>query len=345
MPKLIVNARFLTQPVTGVQRYAIECGRQLKELHPDTVFVSPNNILHKDVAKELEATVVGSRTGHFWEQTDLVWYLSRQNNPPLLSPGNTGPVFYRNHYVVLHDLAFRHHPEWNSKAFSMWYNFMAPRLARNSRHIFTVSETIKKELCDAYAVTQGKISVTYNGISRRMMQMANEPMPAKDPIILSVGSFNRRKNHHVLVKAFLDSNIRRTHKLVIVGDKSKVFSESGLSETDLVNGNIEVLQNLAEAELISLYRRTQAVVSLSAYEGFGIPVLEGLYNGCIVICSDIPVYRELYDGHVSFCDSANLNSVISALDHIPEVRVVDHSALFARYSYTQAARTLLRQIK
>ena len=127
--KIFVNARFLTQPLSGVQRYGIECSRQIKKLHPEATFVAPGNILHTDIAKELNVKIVGKNTGHLWEQVDLPFYLARHKSPPLLSLANTAPLLYSNNFVTIHDLAFYHHPEWNSKAFSAWYNILIPRLA------------------------------------------------------------------------------------------------------------------------------------------------------------------------------------------------------------------------
>ena len=84
--KIFVNARFLTQPVSGVQRYGIECSRQIKKLLPDTVFLTPKNILHHDIANELGARVIGLNTGHLWEQADLPLFLLRNGLPPPVQP-------------------------------------------------------------------------------------------------------------------------------------------------------------------------------------------------------------------------------------------------------------------
>lgn len=51
---LAINSRFLTQNITGVQRFAIEISKQIKNILGDKVqFVSPQNILHATLAKEL----------------------------------------------------------------------------------------------------------------------------------------------------------------------------------------------------------------------------------------------------------------------------------------------------
>jgi glycosyltransferase involved in cell wall biosynthesis len=343
--KIFVNARFLTQPVSGVQRYAIECSRQIKKLHPDVTFVAPKNILHKNIAKELEVKVIGRNTGHLWEQLDLPAYLSNNRRPPLLSLANTAPVVYSNNYITIHDLAFYHHPEWNSKAFSAWYNILIPRLAFNCRHIFTVSQAMRKEIIDCYKIPPAKVSVTYNGISQHMLASGGQNNVPKEKIILSVGSFNRRKNHQNLVSAFLDSNIKNEYQLAIIGDKNKVFSESGLDEKALAGNNIKIYEGLTEDELTDMYQKAEIIVSLSLYEGFGIPLLEGSYYGCKVLCSDIPVYHELFDGYASFCDPLDIKSIVNALQALTMTNTTkDISPLLEKCNYVNSARTIIDKI-
>ena len=94
---LFVNARFLTQHITGVQRYAIEISKQLKfKLRDGVVFLSPENIVHNEIARNLGVRVIGKNSGHIWEQLDLPIYIKREGSPLLLNLANTAPVFYKN---------------------------------------------------------------------------------------------------------------------------------------------------------------------------------------------------------------------------------------------------------
>ena len=312
------------------------------------MFLAPLNILHQDVANELGAVVVGRNTGHTWEQLDLPFYLSSKKNPPLLSLANTAPLAHRNNFVCIHDLAFYHHPEWNSKAFSIWYNVLIPRIAMGARHIFTVSETMKQEIAACYRVPPARISVTYNGIGSHLTMPEGAPVPEKELMILSVGTFNVRKNHQQLIKAYLASEAKHQYRLVIVGDKNKVFTETGIDEQQLTSNNITILQHLTDGELKTIYQKAAVVVSLSDYEGFGIPMLEGLYFGCRLLCSDIPVYHELFDGYASFCNQKDVQAITDALNSLctndDTFAGPDAGRLFEKYSYERSARTILSKI-
>ncbi len=349
--RIYVNARFLTQPVTGVQRYGIECSRQIKKLYPETIFVCPADVLDHETAKELCAIEFGRSKGHVWEQTDLPVYLKSQGNPPLINLANTAPLFYRNNYLTLHDLAFYLHPEWNSRPFALWYNYLIPRIAKRAKHLFTVSETVKQEIENAYGIPENGITVTYNGLSQHIRETIPQGlnMP-KEKVILAVGTFNARKNQGALVKAFLNSNVKDQYELVLVGDKNKVFRDSGLPQDDkkLAEQHIKILEHISETDLIEQYRKAEAIVSVSQYEGFGIPVLEGLYAGCKALCSDIPVYRELFGEDALFCNPGSVESIANGLTKLIQEGTPAPTANLDKmlnvYNYERAATLILQAV-
>ena len=344
--KIYINARFLTQPVSGVQRYGIECSRQIKVLYPEAVFLTPGNIRSHAEAAELGATVVGSQTGHRWEQFELPLYLKKLGNPPLFNPGNTAPLRYTGNYITIHDLAFRFHPEWNSRAFSLWYNFLIPRLAARAKGVFTVSQTVKGELVREFGLAAEKIVVTYNGVPANMSAIGNSVI-GRQKKVLTVGSFNKRKNHHRLLQGFLKSSLPgQGYVLELVGDRNRVFADAGIDTALLHTPAIQMRSHLSEAELFAAYRSATMVASLSHYEGFGIPILEGLYSGCTVLCSDIPVYRELYANFAHFCNPDDVDAVARALEETamqpaPMGQLPD---LLAKYNYRDAACRILNRM-
>lgn len=345
--KILVNARFLSQPITGVQRYAIECSRKIKKIWPETRFLCPKNVWNEDMFQELGAEVVGSNTGQLWEQFDLKRFADRAGKIPLFNPCNTAPFLYTNNFTTIHDLAFYHHPEWNSRKFATWYNFIIPRIARGSKHVFTVSKTIAGELTNHYHLPQQKISVTYNGISDIMLQSPAATPEPKMPIILCVGTFNPRKNQGALVDGFLNSPLRSTHQLILVGDKNPIFADGGSDQLAWADEQIKVLTGITESELAALYRQAEIIASTSLYEGFGIPLLEGLANGCKLLCSDIPVYRELYNGVATFCNPHSKESIIMGLETAAAGALSASDLvhqLLSTYSYDHAAEVITAAI-
>ncbi|AXI56670.1 hypothetical protein C1J05_21085 [Sulfitobacter sp. JL08] len=104
MTPVFVNARFLTQPLSGVQRYALEICRALDGLAAQRS-VGPIVALYPARQKvvdpgwqNIELRRVQGGRGHFWEQTAL-WQASRTGR--LISLCNSGPLRHDNQIVAL----------------------------------------------------------------------------------------------------------------------------------------------------------------------------------------------------------------------------------------------------
>jgi glycosyltransferase involved in cell wall biosynthesis len=322
-----------------VQRYALETSIQIKALVDDVMFIAPNGVVHPDLASLLDVRIVGTRKGHLWEQIDLPAYLRKLRNPPLLSLANTAPLLYTKNYIVIHDLAFIYNPSWTSLAFSKWYSFLIPRIAKRARHLFTVSDTIRKELIQVLHLPTYKVSVAYNGLAAQFLQSGHRLQPRKKQV-LAVGTFNKRKNHDRLIQAFLQSTIVDQYELLIVGNREEIFRDYPQMAA---SNRIRIITRPDDEELATLYKESEILVSLSEYEGFGLPVLEGLYFGCKVLCSDIPVYKELYRDYVYFCDPRKpeeISSMLSIISADNQEQKVLPFRLDERYSYVETARIL-----
>ena len=328
--RIHINGRFLTQDITGVQKFAWAVCQELQYLGWDIQLICPKNIKHQLPFGTIIET--GMLQGHKWEQIELPLYLKQNNIPPLLNLCNTAPLVYRNNIITLHDLAFIENPNWFNPKFAKWYKWLIPKIAKKSKHILTVSEFSKSEIMKHLHVLQSKITVLPNGIYWN----ANAESLAKTrnrPYILSVGSDNPRKNYQTLIESFknLDKN---DYDLIIVGKPSTVFN----SNNPVNAKNVYWLNKVNDAELIHLYKNATAFVSTSLYEGFGIPALEAISLNCPIILNDIPVYRELYQDLAQFYDGSkdSLTKELNSLLGSPKQEVYGDD-LLKSYNYKQAA--------
>jgi glycosyltransferase involved in cell wall biosynthesis len=341
-----VNARFLTQPITGVQRYALEISRQLVELMPSIKFVAPQNILHQETARALGVEVIGSRTGHAWEQIDLLALLKTRNSPLLINLANTAPLLYWNKVSTLHDIAFEKFPENFSWQFRTAYRLAIPRMMKTSLKVLTVSEFSKSEICTAYQLRPEKVSVVPNAVSSAFRET---PASASERYILAVSSISRQKNFHGLVEAF--GLLRQdTHKLYIAGAMNKIFADSDLARKIESNPRIRLLGRVSDDELANLYGGADAFVFPSFYEGFGIPPLEAQACGCPVIVSDAASLPEVCGDSALYCSPYNVNDIaekIGLLISTPELaRTLREKgrANAGRYNWRTSAMRLLEAI-
>lgn len=311
---IIVNARFLTQEITGVQRFGIEISKELKKLNPNIVFVSPKNILHVELARELNVKCIGPFTSHLWEQITLQKYVVSKK-ALLISLCNTAPLFVKNQIITVHDLCFKMHPEWFSKSFSSFYNFLIPKIVKKALFVITVSETSKKEIVNELSVPEEKILVVYNAVSSIFYENLNpesfKSNFSKEKYILTVSSHHPRKNFERLIKAFHSIEDPNLH-LYIIGNINKHFAQKYINQNDK---RIKFLTGITDVELVQFYRNANLFVYPSLYEGFGIPIIEALSQKTQVVVSDIPVFREIC-GHSTNVTYFNPKSTLSIKESI-----------------------------
>lgn len=308
--RIVVNARFLTQPTTGVQRFAMELSLQLKELLGDRIiFVAPQDIIRQDTAQRFDVKAVGRHCGHLWEQLDLPLYLKKCDSPLLLCLCNTAPLFYRNKIVTVHDVAFKAYPQTFSKAFLYSYRFIIPRILRSAKKVITVSEFSKNEIVKYYGIGQSKISVVYNAVSPIFHRCEDKRLRARR-YLLAVSSLNYRKNFPAILEAF--SIFERTDEetlLYVIGDLNN-GNFAGIDIGKYQNDpRIKFLGRVSDEVLIRYYSNAAAFVYPSLYEGFGIPPLEAQSCGCPVIVSDIPPLREAVADNGIYCNPYDVNDI------------------------------------
>lgn len=323
--KYCINGRFLTQRLTGVQRFAYVLVCALKVKYPELQVLVPAGDYKK---LPFEVVSVGNRQGVLWEHTDLPIHLKKNGNPILVNLCNVGPLFYKRNVITLHDIAFKINPGWFSRSFSAFYNFIIPQLLKRALRVITVSEFSKGEIESEYKIKGDDISIVSN-VNRIRQRKKTD----KESFLLFVGSFNPRKNLEMLVNAF--SLIETDFKLKIVGAGESSFS--GVKR-DAKKDNIEYLGYLNDDELDMLYQKASGFISLSFYEGFNIPVLEALASGCNVLLSDIPVHQELYKDVAIFVDHTDILEVQIKLKELIEKKVNTdlNSEFVAQYTIDKA---------
>ncbi|MDF2433174.1 MAG: hypothetical protein JWP44_2805 [Mucilaginibacter sp.] len=341
---IIVNARFLTQRVTGVQRFAIEISKVLRVLNDKIVFVAPRNILDMDLAKQLDAITIGKNEGTIWEQVDLRYYLMSKGNPLLINFCNTGILFYNKQIVTIHDMSYKVNPKWFTRQFYLWYNYLIPHIATRSLKIFTVSNSSKKDIIKHLKVSPDKISVIYNSSNLNTNNTFESVNMEK--YLLSVSSLDPRKNLNNLIRAFkeIDKDIR----LIIVGLKKEKFTLND----DLTSGshNIIIKNYVSDSELGALMKHAEAFVYLSFYEGFGLPPIEAMSIGCPVLVSDIPAHREICGNAALYANPNNVNDIKNKIISLLNDNALKNELVLAgernikRFNWFNSGQSVLKYI-
>jgi len=309
-PPLVVNGRFLTQRVTGVQRYAIEVTRRLKVLRPDLRVLTPAGVIHHEIARELGAEKVGRLRGHAWEQIELPWY---RRGAGLINLCNAAPVTVTNQMVTIHDCAPFAVPEAYSHAFTHWYRFMTRQISKRARHILTVSKFSAGELTRFLKTNPKKITVIPLGHEHVFTYDASYDAITRHKLdnvifLLAVGSHSPHKNFAALVS--IAEQLGNTDcRFVIVGGADPRVHAS--NPTALDKGVIHV-GGISDAELRGLYENATGYVHPAYYEGFGLPPLEAMALGCPVLTSRAAALPETCGTAASYFDPFDMTDMVTA---------------------------------
>lgn len=343
---VVVNARFVTQATTGVQRFAERVSLELKAMFPNAVFVSPKGVINQEAADALGVLQVGTRGGHAWEQLDLPRYLRSNGSPLLLNLGNTGPITYSNQIVTLHDIAFIRYPGSFSWRFRAAYKVMSRILLAKSRALLTVSEFSKGEISSYFGTDNSKIFVVPNAVDSRFARRI--PVPAAKPYLLAVSSPNVHKNFSRVIEAYSRSLVCGTVDLLIVGGQASSFAKQQFDE---LPSGVRFLGRVSDDQLIDLYSGAVAFVFPSLYEGFGIPPLEAQACGCAVMASNAASIPEVLGESAFYFDPLDSNAIAQAMD-----TVVGDAALrgelirmgrvnVERFSWSGSAQVVARMLR
>jgi glycosyltransferase involved in cell wall biosynthesis len=234
------------------------------------------------------------------------------------SPDFTAPPGKRVH-VTIHDLAWLH-PEANTQpGLARFLDRVVDRAIERSATVFTVSEAIRTEILERYRVSEDRVVVATNAAAPHFFdvlpisEQSLVTLGVHSPFLLYVGTIEPRKNLPLLFDAM--SQLGDDLNLVVVGKKGWEAKEQldpierlGLRDRVVVPGYV------TEEVLAGLYASAAAVVYPSRYEGFGLPVVEGLAAGAAVVASNLPVFREVGGNAAIYFDPTDAASLASAIE-------------------------------
>jgi len=218
-----------------------------------------------------------------WSQVRLPIALASERPDLLFVPGHVLPFAWPGKALtVVHDLAFERHPDAYTRGDRAYLRLSTRWAVARCRLLIAVSESTKQDLVEFYGVSPDRIRVVPLGISRPATTAAPAARLAElglnGTFVLQVGRIERRKNQAVALAAVerLDGVT-----LVVAGaERDKALAEQLRNST-----HSRVLGAVDQPTLELLYKRAAAVVVPSLYEGFGLPVLEAMARGKVVVAA------------------------------------------------------------
>jgi glycosyltransferase involved in cell wall biosynthesis len=208
--------------------------------------------------------------------------------------------------VTIHDLSFLHVPDRFAPAKVAYLTRLVKWSTRHATHVIAVSEYTRNDLIRSFDLDESRVSVVYSGVDPGFRPVSldesteiRQKTTAGRPYILHVGTLEPRKNIDVLLRAF--AACRREddipHLLVLVGAKGWMYSRLFALTHDLgLEDHVRFVDYVRPETLPLWYNGADVLVYPSAYEGFGLPVLEAMASGLPVITSASSAMSELAGG-------------------------------------------------
>jgi glycosyltransferase involved in cell wall biosynthesis len=155
---------------------------------------------------------------------------------------------------------------------SIYFQSFLRGAARRARKVLTVSSYTKHEIIQHYELPEDHIVVTHNGVEPRF----SPGPPTGEPYLLVMGNPRPHKNLAQALKVYEALDLDLPLLLVSSGDPSVKACSKKVDHRTYVD----------DADLPALYRSARVFFYPSLYEGFGLPVLEAMACGAVVVCSD-----------------------------------------------------------
>ncbi len=244
-----------------------------------------------------------------WKQIILPIKLLINKVDIVICPDYVAPIICSSKkIVIIHDNLFWKYPKNYPSIWRNYYTKLIQLGLDSKTTIVTTSNYSKKGLETVFK--KNKIYPVYQSSENFSIQQTNKN---GKKYILHVGTFEKRKSLLTLLKAFkkLKEELNVDYKLVLAGSTyingdnkillkiEKYIAEHNLFNCVLIPGYIN------KNKALYFYNNSLMYVFPSIDEGFGIPLIEALKLKVPVICSDIPIFREIAEDSVLYFDKQN----------------------------------------
>lgn len=270
----------------------------LIERKPDDIALNPM-VYDGKISAPLSPLLLGNELRAM--KTDVFW-----------SPGFIAPFYSKMPDVVtVHDLTHLH---YYSRFHKLYYDWILKNLYKKCYKIIAVSQYTKDELISWGGFDADMIEVIYNSVEPSF-NVNVAPVDLGYPYVLYAGNRRGYKNVNRLIEAYSISKLPAAGIKLLLSGKPDVDIKGQISKFS-VDGMVEFAGFIPEDDLPRYYKSAMAVVYISLYEGFGLPILEGMATGVPVITSDISCMPEIAGNAALLVDPLDIGHISDAMNKI-----------------------------
>jgi len=275
------------------------------------------------------------------------------------------PLFFNiKSIVTFHDLKYIKYPYFLNKFSiikSKYLKYTMKKGAEKANKIIAVSQSTKRDIIHLLGIDKGKIAVIFEASNLRMHSKKNDDLlnsdilekySIKKPYFLYVGEKRPHKNLEGLIKAFAifkEKYESRNISLVLTGKKYSTYHEYiTTAEKFGIKDSLVFTGFISDEDLKTIYSEAEALLFVSFYEGFGIPILEAMECGTPVITSNISSMPEVAGDAALLVNPHNIKEIAEKMNNIANSEILRKQLIengFKRvkeFSWERTARETLK---
>jgi len=310
---IALDATPLSVPTGGVARYTLELARALAARFPaDSYWLLSDQSL-PPLANLPPNLNIGGNPGNplvrRWWLLGLAREMARVG--AALFHGTDFSVPYlpvKPSVLTLHDLSPWLESDWQPDASRI--RSRTPKLLRMglATMVITPTQAIRTAATERFSLAPDRVVAIPLAASPHFRPVSAPP--AERPYFLFVGTLEPRKNIGRLIEAWREVRKRYDVDLVLAGRVRKDFTAPAPEP------GLRVLGAVAEEDMPALYSGAAACVYPSLYEGFGLPVLEALQCGTLVITSRDPAIQEVAGDAAILVEATDVQGLARAMEGV-----------------------------
>lgn len=332
--RICVDLTSLADNFSGIERFALSITKELiKNRECQWILLFKNAVYKEFENANVEKVVIKGNNKLMFNQIILPLNLLKIKADKYFFPAFPAPFFFfnRNTFNTIHDLSCWDCPGSNKRYMIWYFRLMYWKASLFNKKIITVSEFSKNRICSILHVNPQNITVIYNGISKqfysenidklRKKQVADKySLPSN--FILSLSTIEPRKNLRLLLDAcakLFEKGVAQN--IVLAGRKGWKMNDflSGYQRDFLEH--VYFTGFVDDEDLPTIYKMAEFFVFPSQYEGFGIPPLESMACGTMVLSSDAASLPEILGNAAIYFKS---NDVIDLKEKIEYILGMKH---------------------
>ncbi|MBX2817263.1 MAG: glycosyltransferase family 4 protein [Saprospiraceae bacterium] len=336
--RLLVNTRFLLPgKLEGIGLYSREVLSRLVRQHPEHTFYFAfdrpfdESFIFSDNVVPLVLTPPARHPllFYWWFEMAIPRAYQKHQCDAFISPDgftSLSPAISKN-LLIIHDLAYLHYPLHIPVVMRWYYRRFVPKFMAAAHHVITISHTSFLDIHQHFPEAIAKTHWAHNGLrtgfehtdEQSSISVTKNAWADGDDFILLLGALHPRKNIVRALKAFDQacSNLATPLKLLVVGRSAwqtgairKTFQSMEHKSAVRMTGYVE------DNTLLQLLSASTALLYVSLWEGFGLPILEAMSCGVPVITSDRSSMKEVAGDAALLVDPENIDAIANGIKRL-----------------------------